>query len=87
MQKKIVKYLYIDADEDHAHLQLHKKGNLEISESSWKENGIMTKIVYASEDKKWPSETDDVYANTVGRATTKGLLSSRDMASLAEMKR
>ena len=50
MQKKVVDYLYIDADEDHAHLQFQeKKGDLEISESGRKKNGIMTKIIYVYE--------------------------------------
>ena len=50
MQKKVVDYLYIDADEDHAHLQFReKKGDLEISESGRKKNGIMTKIIYVYE--------------------------------------
>ena len=50
VQKKIVDYLYIDADEDHAHLQFQeKKGDLEISESGRKKNGIMTKIIYVYE--------------------------------------
>lgn len=50
IQKKVVDYLYIDADEDHAHLQFQeKKGDLEISESGRKKNGVITKIIYVYE--------------------------------------
>ncbi len=50
MQKKVVDYLYIDADEDHAHLQFQeKKGDLEISELGRKKNGVITKIIYVYE--------------------------------------
>ena len=49
-QKKVVDYLYIDADEDHAHLQFQeKKGDLEVSESGRKKNGVITKIIYVYE--------------------------------------
>lgn len=50
MQKKVVDVLYIDADEDHAHLQFQlKKGDLEINEYGRKKNGIMTKLIYVYE--------------------------------------
>ena len=49
-QKKIVDYLYIDADEDHAHLQFQEeKGDLEIGRSGRKKNGIITKLIYVYE--------------------------------------
>ena len=38
--KKVVDYLYIDADEDHYHLQFqNKKGDIPISENGRKCNG------------------------------------------------
>ena len=50
VQKKVVDYLYIDADEDHAHLQFQeKKGDLEVSESGRKKNGVITKLIYVYE--------------------------------------
>lgn len=50
VQKKIVDYLYIDADEDHAHLQFQeKKGDLEKDENGRKKNGIITKLIYVYE--------------------------------------
>lgn len=43
-------YLYIDADEDHAHLQFQeKKGDLEVSKSGRKKNGVITKLIYVYE--------------------------------------
>ena len=48
--KKEVEYLYIDADEDHYHLQFKEhKGDLERSENGWKLNSGMTKIIYVYE--------------------------------------
>ena len=45
--KKIVDYLYIDADEDHYHLQFHEaRGDIEVNENGRKNNGAMTKIIY-----------------------------------------
>jgi len=50
MAKKVVENLYIDADEDHAHLQFHLvKGDLELNEYGRKKNGIITKIIYVYE--------------------------------------
>ena len=50
VQKKVVDYLYIDADEDHAHLQFQeKKGDLDVSESGRKKNGVITKLIYVYE--------------------------------------
>lgn len=49
-EKKVVDYLFIEADEDHASLQFNeKKGDLETSESGRKLNGIITKLVYVHE--------------------------------------
>lgn len=48
--KKVVDYLFIEADEDHASLQFNeKKGDLKKSESGQKLNGIITKLVYVHE--------------------------------------
>ena len=48
--KKKVKYLYIDADEDHVSLQYHeKKGDLVKNDNHRKNNCIITKIVYVYE--------------------------------------
>lgn len=48
--KRIVDYLYIEADEDHASLQFNeKKGDLKKSESGRKLNTIITKLVYVHE--------------------------------------
>ena len=48
--KKVVDYLYIDADEDHISLQFkEKKGDLEIGENHWKNNCVLGKIVYVYE--------------------------------------
>ena len=49
--KKVVDYLYIDADEDHYHLQFqNKKGDIVISENGRKCNGAINKIIYVFED-------------------------------------
>lgn len=51
--KKVVDYLFIEADEDHASLQFNaKKGDLKKSESGRKLNGIITKLVYVHEGVK-----------------------------------
>ena len=48
--KKAVPYLYIEADEDHDFLQFNdKRGDLEKDERGYKQNCIMTKIVYVHE--------------------------------------
>lgn len=50
MVKKVVEYLYIDADEDHYHLQFQKKkGDLERNENGYKCNGAINKLVYVFE--------------------------------------
>lgn len=50
MVKKVVDYLYIDADEDHYHLQFqNKKGDLERNENGWKCNGAINKLIYVFE--------------------------------------
>ncbi len=49
-EKKVVEYLYIDADEDHVSLQFkEKKGDLEIGENHWKNNCVLAKLVYVYE--------------------------------------
>ena len=49
--KKVVDYLYIDADEDHYHLQFkEKRGDLETNEYGRKLNGGITKLAYVFED-------------------------------------
>ena len=49
-RKRKVSYLYIEADEDHISLQFqNKKGDLEVSESGRKLNGMINKLVYVHE--------------------------------------
>ena len=49
-EKKAVEFLYIDADEDHVSLQFkEKKGDLEVGENNWKNNGVLAKLVYVYE--------------------------------------
>jgi len=49
-EKKVVDYLYIDADEDHVPLQFkEKKGDLEKGENNWKNNCVLAKLVYVYE--------------------------------------
>ena len=49
-KKKVVEYLYIEADEDHASLQFReKKGDLEENENHQKNNCLITKLVYVHE--------------------------------------
>ncbi len=49
-QKKEAENLYIDADEDHYHLQFqNKKGDLEVSDNGRKKNGAINKIIYVFE--------------------------------------
>jgi len=59
-EKKVAQYLFIEADEDHASLQFNeKKGDLKISESGRKLNGVITKLVYVHEgiEKDAPKST------------------------------
>ena len=59
-EKKVVDYLFVEADEDHASLQFNeKKGDLKKSESGRKMNGIMTKLAYVHEgiEKNAPQST------------------------------
>ena len=59
-EKKVVDYLFVEADEDHASLQFNeKKGDLKKSESGRKMNGIMTKLAYVHEgiEKDAPQST------------------------------
>lgn len=49
-EKKVVDYLYIDADEDHISLQFHeKKGDLVKLENNRKDNCAIAKLVYVYE--------------------------------------
>lgn len=49
-EKKKVKVLYIDADEDHVSLQFNnKKGDLKVDENGRKQNTIMPKLIYLYE--------------------------------------
>ena len=49
-EKKVVKYLYIEADEDHISLQYRdKKGDLTKSSKGRKNNGAITKLIYVHE--------------------------------------
>ena len=49
-EKKVVDYLYIDADEDHVSLQFReKKGDLKENENHQKNNCLITKLVYVYE--------------------------------------
>ena len=50
VKKKVVEYLYIEADEDHASLQFReKKGDLIENENHRKNNCLITKLVYVHE--------------------------------------
>jgi hypothetical protein len=58
--KKVVEYLYIDADEDHISLQYqNKKGDLITNEHNRKNNCVMGKLVYVYEgvEKEAPEST------------------------------
>lgn len=49
-KKKVVDYLYIEADEDHISLQFNeKKGDLEKNENGRKNNCVISKVVYVHE--------------------------------------
>ena len=49
-EKKVVEYLYIDADEDHVSLQFReKKGDLIKTENNRKNNNAIAKLVYIYE--------------------------------------
>lgn len=51
-QKRKVKNLYIDADEDHVSLQFqNQRGDLEITENGYKKNSCIAKLVYVYEGK------------------------------------
>ena len=50
MVKKVVENLYIEADEDHYHLQFkNKKGDLGKTENGYKNNGAISKLIYVHE--------------------------------------
>ena len=49
-EKKVVEYLYIDADEDHVSLQYKEsKGDLKKNENKQKNNCLITKLIYVYE--------------------------------------
>lgn len=49
-EKRIVDYIFIDADEDHEHLQFNeKKGDLQKGDNGYKNNTEMAKLVYVYE--------------------------------------
>jgi len=49
-EKKIVDYLYIDADEDHVALQFkEQKGDIEKTDNGYKNNSFITKLAYVYE--------------------------------------
>lgn len=49
-EKKKVRVLYIDADEDHVALQyINRKGDVERSDGKYKNNGMLVKLVYVYE--------------------------------------
>lgn len=49
-QKKVVDYLYIDADEDHVALQFRdKRGDITVTEDGYKNNCQISKLVYVYE--------------------------------------
>jgi len=51
-KKKVVDYLYIDADEDHVALQFHDhKGDVQRGENGYKDNCQMVKVIYVYEGK------------------------------------
>lgn len=56
--RKVLDTLYIEADEDHAHLQFHEsKGDVQKNEKGRKDNGFITKIVYVHEGSRKINET------------------------------
>lgn len=61
-EKRSVKRLYIDADEDHVSLQYqNEKGDLKVGENGRKNNGIITKLVYVYEGIEPESEGSKRY--------------------------
>lgn len=49
-EKKVVKTLFIEADEDHCRLQYQtQKGDLKVNENNYKNNCVLTKIIYVHE--------------------------------------
>ena len=59
-EKKVVDYLYIDADEDHVALQFRdSKGDIEKTDNGYKNNSFLTKLVYVYEgiEKEAPEST------------------------------
>lgn len=61
-EKKQVRYLYIDADEDHVPLQfIEKKGDIELDENGRKSNTVQVKLVYVYEGIEPESPGSDRY--------------------------
>lgn len=57
--RKVVDYLYIDADEDHVSLQFqNKKGDLTTNQQNHKNNGAINKLIYVYEGVRKVSEED-----------------------------
>jgi hypothetical protein len=59
-EKKVTDYLFLDADEDHISLQFrNEKGDLVVSDNGYKNNGMITKLVYVYEgiEKESPKST------------------------------
>lgn len=66
LKKKQVKYLYIDADEDHVALQFrNEKGELAVNEWGCKSNCVIAKLVYVYEgiEKEYPKSKRHRLAN------------------------
>ena len=58
-EKKVVDYLYIDADEDHVSLQYREhKGDLKKNENKQKNNCLITKLIYVYEGTERENENE-----------------------------
>ena len=70
-KKKILDYLYIEADEDHIALQYRdKKGDLKKDENGRKNNNAITKLIYVHEgiEPAAPKSGRNRLINQIGRA-------------------
>lgn len=66
-KKRQVKYLYIDADEDHVALQFRNtKGDLQVNEWGYKSNCAIAKLIYVYEgiEKEHPKSSRHYLVNT-----------------------
>ena len=80
IEKKVVEYLYIDADEDHISLQFkEKKWNLETGENHWKNNSVLTKQIYVYEGIK----REVPYAGTGQTARARVCYDGKDSISIS----